>query len=274
MSFEHYRCQLVIPADTREINVFDTVEFLHPFITTPTLTPEDCILHGINTLSSAIQNRPTATYEAQIQDIKKLRDICTGWTGIHTPQKSQVQEQTRPCCRSPRVEKFQQPQKSQQPPRVPENNNLPKHNPRVHIQDQVPAPAPRVNPKKKPDQEPVGRCTRSQYQTTEHPTAKRTRSQLNQALTVTQAQAAQRKTPKESLALWCTPKHHWNIWPCQSWIQTLVTPWNTANCAGIPMIKNYGRNHTAMNLAVSAKAQAKGITDKKNNASPEQKHSR
>ena len=61
VSFEHYRCQLVISADTREINVSDRVEFLHHFITTPTLTPEDCILYGINTLSSAIQDKPTAT---------------------------------------------------------------------------------------------------------------------------------------------------------------------------------------------------------------------
>ena len=91
MSFEHYHCQLVIPADTREINVSDTVEFLHHFITTPTLNPEDCILHGINTLPSAIQDRPTATYEAQIQAIIKMRDICTRWAGIDTPRKSQVQ---------------------------------------------------------------------------------------------------------------------------------------------------------------------------------------
>ena len=89
--FEHYRCQLVIPADTREINVSNTVEFLHHFITTPNLTPEDRILHGIKTLSSAIQDRPTATYEAQIQDIKKMRDICKGWVGLDTPCNSQVQ---------------------------------------------------------------------------------------------------------------------------------------------------------------------------------------
>ena len=86
--FEHYLCQLVIPADVREINVSDTVKFLHHFITTPTLTPEDRILHGINTLSSAIQDKSTDTYEAQIQAITKLRDICTGWSGIDTPQKS------------------------------------------------------------------------------------------------------------------------------------------------------------------------------------------
>ena len=161
MSFEHYRCQLVIPADTREINVSDTVEFLHQFITTPTLPPEDRILHGINTLSSSIQDRTTATYAAQIQSITKLRHICTGWAGIYTPRKSKVQEQTSPRRRSQRVEKLQHPQKAQQPPRVPEHKNIPKPTPRVHIQDQVPAPAPRVNPNKEPDQEPVGRLTRS-----------------------------------------------------------------------------------------------------------------
>ena len=91
MSFEQYRCQLVIPADTREINVSDTVEFLHHFITTPTLTPEDRILRGINTLSSAIKDRPTDTYKAQLQAITKPRDIYTEWAGIDTPRKSQVQ---------------------------------------------------------------------------------------------------------------------------------------------------------------------------------------
>ena len=109
VSFEHYRCQLVIPEDTREINVSDTVEFLHRFITTPTLTLEDCILNGSNTLSIAIQDKPSATYEAQIQAITKLRDICTGWAGIDTPRKSQVQEQIHQRHRSPMVEKCDSP---------------------------------------------------------------------------------------------------------------------------------------------------------------------
>ena len=94
VSFDHYRCQLVIPSDTIEINVSDTVEFIHHFITTPTLTPEYCILHGLNTLSSVIKYRHTSTYEAQIQAIPKIRDLCTGWAGIETPRKSQVQELT------------------------------------------------------------------------------------------------------------------------------------------------------------------------------------
>ena len=110
---------MVIPADTREINVSDTVVFIHQFITTTTLTPEDRILHGRNTLSSAIKDSPTVTYEAQIQAITKVRDICTGWAEIDTPRKSQVHELTSQRRLSTRVEKLQQPQKAQQPPRVP-----------------------------------------------------------------------------------------------------------------------------------------------------------
>ena len=88
VSFEYYLCQLVIPADTREIYVSDTVEFLHQFITTHTISPEDRILHRLNKLSGTIKEIPTATYEVQIQAITKLQDICTGWAGIDTdPRK-------------------------------------------------------------------------------------------------------------------------------------------------------------------------------------------
>ena len=167
---------------------------------------------------------------------------------------------------------MQQPQKVHQPPRVPEHNNPPKPTPRVHMQDQVPAPAPRVNPKKDIDQEPVVRRTRSQYQTSEQPIARRTQSQLKQALTVTQAQAAQQKYPKELLALWCTPETSLDHLAMPVLDPNTVTPCNNANCASIPSTNKYGRHHTAMNYAVSAKALVQGITDPKNNASPGQKH--
>ena len=178
VSLEHYRCQLVIPADAREINVSDTVEFLHKFITYPTITPEDCILHRLNTLSGAIKDAPTATYDAQIKDITTLCDICTGWAGNDTlanpeppaqpPCKSHVHEPIGRYRCSQRAKQLQQPQRDQQPSRVPENNNPPGQNSRVHVQGQVPAPAPRVNPKKETNQEPVVRRTCSQSQTSDH----------------------------------------------------------------------------------------------------------
>ena len=124
--------------------------------------------------------------------------------GIDTPKKSHVQEQTRQRHSSPRVENVRQPQKAQQPPRVPAHNNLPQPTSRVHIPVQVQAPDPRVNHKKEPNQEPVGHRTRSQCQTSDQPIAKRTRSQMNQSLTATPAQAAHRKFSRALLALWCT----------------------------------------------------------------------
>ena len=152
-----------------------------------------------------MKDRPTTTYEAQIQAIKKLREICTGWAGIETPRKSQVHELTSQRRRSTRVQKLQQPQNAQHPPTVPEHNNPPKPTPQMHIQDQVPALSPRVNLKKETNQEPVGCRTRFQYQTSEQPIARRTQSQLKQALTVTLSQAAHRKFPQKILPLWCTP---------------------------------------------------------------------
>ena len=73
-----------------------------------------------------------------------------------------------------------------------------------HIRVQIQAPAPRVNPKKGTNQESVGRRTRLQCQTSDQPIAKRTQSKTNQTLTVTPAQAAHRKFPRDLLALWCT----------------------------------------------------------------------
>ena len=73
----------------------------------------------------------------------------------------------------------------------------------MHFQDQVPAPAPKVTPKKEAIQEPVGRRTHSQAQPSEQPIAHRTQLQIKQALSVTPSQASQLKLPRELLALWC-----------------------------------------------------------------------
>ena len=205
----------MIPADAREINVSDTVEFLHKFITYPTITPEDCILHGLNTLSGAIKDAPTATQDAQIKAITALGDICSGWAGndtlanpappVQPPRKSLVPEPIVQPHRSPRVKEVQHPQKAQQPTRAPEEKNRPGKAPKVHFQDQVPEPDTRVPPKKEAIQEPVGHRTHSQSHTSEQPIARRTRSQLKQALSVTLSQASQIKFPRELLAIWCMP---------------------------------------------------------------------
>ena len=48
MNLDHYRYQHVISKETKAEKVSDTVEFRHHHITTPSLTPEDVLVHSIN----------------------------------------------------------------------------------------------------------------------------------------------------------------------------------------------------------------------------------
>ena len=89
------------------------MEFLHKFITYPTITPEDRILHGLNTLVGDIKDAPTDKYDAQIKAITTLQDICTSWAGndtlanpeptVQPPCKSLVPEPLFQPSRSPRL---------------------------------------------------------------------------------------------------------------------------------------------------------------------------
>ena len=54
-ALDHYRCEQVIPRDTKAVTISDTVYFLHQYITAPTVTPADRILHSINTLTVSIK---------------------------------------------------------------------------------------------------------------------------------------------------------------------------------------------------------------------------
>ena len=61
------------------VTISDTVDFLHQYITAPTVTPADRILHSINTLTGAIKETPIAVYDAQLKAIKALQDACHRW---------------------------------------------------------------------------------------------------------------------------------------------------------------------------------------------------
>ena len=80
VSLDHYRCQRVIPQDAKVKKISDTVEFCHQTITTPVVTPEDRIPHGITTLKYALTDAPTAQSDAQNQAIADLSDASNSWT--------------------------------------------------------------------------------------------------------------------------------------------------------------------------------------------------
>ena len=65
VSFDHYRCQRVIPQGIKSKKISDTVEFCHQTITTPVVTPKHRILHGITRLTDYLTDAPTAYSDAQ-----------------------------------------------------------------------------------------------------------------------------------------------------------------------------------------------------------------
>ena len=69
MSLENYRCQLIFAKDTKAVQVLDTVEFIHHYLTQPTLIHTDRILHGINTILYALKYSQEITCYAQLRDI-------------------------------------------------------------------------------------------------------------------------------------------------------------------------------------------------------------
>ena len=79
MSLDHYRFQNIIPHYAKSEQVSDTVELFHQYITTPSVTPEDFIIHYIKILTGALTYYPTSKYDAHIQAITALCEACASW---------------------------------------------------------------------------------------------------------------------------------------------------------------------------------------------------
>ena len=59
--------------------VSDTVNVRHHSITIPTVTPEDCISHGLQLLTHALEDAPVTTCNTELEDISTLQDILGKW---------------------------------------------------------------------------------------------------------------------------------------------------------------------------------------------------
>ena len=81
VSLENYLCQLIVVRGIKAVQVSDTVEFCHYYLTQPTLAHTDRVLHGMNTLSYALKDAPNITCDAQLIAITELRDIFKRWDG-------------------------------------------------------------------------------------------------------------------------------------------------------------------------------------------------
>ena len=105
-----------------------------------------------------------------------------------------------------RERKLKQPDITHQPdPRVPDKMSRCEPAPSKIIHQHVPAPSTKVNPKEtSPEVQPIVRRTRYHTQNTQPTITLRTRDQLQQALKITDSQAAQQYFPKVLLDIWST----------------------------------------------------------------------
>ena len=82
------------------------MKFRHQTITTPVVTPEDQILHGLTILTYALTDVPIDQLDAQLQAITALRDASVSWTSPDdTPAQIPVPapDQTRQSIRVQRI---------------------------------------------------------------------------------------------------------------------------------------------------------------------------
>ena len=79
-SLEHYRFQRVAPKDTKAVQIPNTLEYRHHYLTQPTLTQEDRVLHGLQTLTCELEDSPSQICEEQLRAITTLQNLFGQWT--------------------------------------------------------------------------------------------------------------------------------------------------------------------------------------------------
>ena len=158
------------------------MEFRHQTITTPVVTPEDHILHGITTLTNALTDAPMAHLYAQRQAIAALRDAYNSWAtpnerpdpvmtiSRHIP--SQIRRAMKILDRN-----LKQPAITHHPdPRVRNKMSRCEPDPRRKNHQHVPAPSPRVNSKRLPQSS--DHCTPHQVPHTKYTTTDRSAQKI------------------------------------------------------------------------------------------------
>ena len=76
---QSYRCDRVIAKDSLAVCISDTVKYRHAHLTIPTITQDDHILHGLQNLTGALVDVPTACCDVQLRAISDLRAACHWW---------------------------------------------------------------------------------------------------------------------------------------------------------------------------------------------------
>jgi hypothetical protein len=70
-AMESYRCFKLVKSDAKSQVISDMVEFRHSYITVPLQSPEDKIIHGLQTVAGAISGAPPPTSISQLNYLCK-----------------------------------------------------------------------------------------------------------------------------------------------------------------------------------------------------------
>ena len=104
-SLEHYRCQRVSPKDTKAVQISETHEYRNHYLTQPTLTLEDCVLHILQTLTCALEDAPSQMCEEKLRAISTLQELFGQWTKNDPTYPRQNRDSREPPKNPPKKEK-------------------------------------------------------------------------------------------------------------------------------------------------------------------------
>ncbi len=99
-ALDSYHFFKLVKADTKSQVIFDTVEFLHSYLSVPVTSMEDKIIHSLQVVAGAIQGSPPSISVSQLKTITVLQEIVESWCSFAPPS---LWLNHRPAPTSPRV---------------------------------------------------------------------------------------------------------------------------------------------------------------------------
>ena len=83
-ALHHYCCIQEIDSKTKALLITDKAEYLHEYLTQPTITAEERMTHAIHFLSAAPKDVPTSLCDYQLAAIEAVREIFANWRTVES----------------------------------------------------------------------------------------------------------------------------------------------------------------------------------------------
>ena len=111
-AIHHYHCIQAIGSKKEALIITDTSDYLHEYLTQPSVTSEDRMTHTIHFLSTALKYVPTSLCDSQIAAIEAVCTNFANWITIESsptfPPKS-VPKPPKPIVRFPKPSPLRYP---------------------------------------------------------------------------------------------------------------------------------------------------------------------